>query len=425
MEELIKQSYDNNDAAKTEVDEGKYDLLKGGTTILRQHWDLLVRPWSTITIQLHSQKTKVSDAVKAEEERDTKAKQYETIYERKVAYRINYLQREKYGSETTMIYSAVDDEPTQLAPATEKLREQSVLEEVQTVTFKHRDRDPPSKASIMMEGPNIGSGDQIGRRNLRVCSHFLLNALRAIAKYSAHAPTGDDNDAFKDGIFPYPYQDLFHLRDDLEKFKKQTSEPRDNHTKEYNIECDSHIELLIEYLHNEPNVQLSLQESKWANKVPTTTFAGFWLLMKPGTDVYIQENGMLNTYIVDSVSGGVDYLSQADWITSARSYIIVVWNLIFDGKVIKRKSKHIRIPVFDGDRDIMSLLVFPTRFQDKVDNGKIRWQLIQRGKRFFASTKGPTFLEYTGLGQKPGWKKVGKHLSLTFNGYQFSVTARN
>jgi hypothetical protein len=133
--------------------------------------------------------------------------------------------------------------------------------------------------------------------------------------------------------------------------------------------------------------------------------------MKPGTDVYTQEDGLLNAYVVDSVSGGVNYLAMADWVTSATRYTIVMWNLIFDGKVIKRKSKKIHIPVFDGDREIMSLPVFPARFQDVLDSGTRRKQLIERGKRFFASTKGPTFLEYTGLGQRPGWKRVSNHVS--------------
>jgi hypothetical protein len=80
----------------------------------------------------------------------------------------------------------------------------------------------------------------------------------------------------------------------------------------------------------------------------------------------------------------------------------------------QKKAQKFHIPVFDGDREIMSLPVFPARFQDVLDSGTRRKQLIERGKRFFASTKGPTFLEYTGLGQKLGWKKVSKHVSFGF-----------
>ena len=124
-----------------------------------------------------------------------------------------------------------------------------MLEEVQTVMFKYREDSSShqSKASLMKDGPKIGPGDKVGPKKLHVCFHYLLNSLRAIAKYSAHAPTGDNTDVFKDGIFPYPFQDLFYLKQNLANFKKETSEPRANHTQEYNAECDSHIDLLIEY----------------------------------------------------------------------------------------------------------------------------------------------------------------------------------
>jgi hypothetical protein len=90
MEELIKQSYGDNDEAKKETDEGKYDLSKSGTPILRQHWDLLIRPWNTITIQLHSQKTKDDDAAKVQGGKEKqRAEKLVTVYETEVTYRVN------------------------------------------------------------------------------------------------------------------------------------------------------------------------------------------------------------------------------------------------------------------------------------------------------------------------------------------------
>jgi hypothetical protein len=53
----------------------------------------------------------------------------------------------------------------------------------------------------------------------------------------------------------------------------------------------------------------------------------------------------------------------------AQNYLIIVWNLKFDGKVIKRKAEVINVPVFDNERDIMLLPLFPTRFKDKMDYG--------------------------------------------------------
>jgi hypothetical protein len=45
MKEVIKLTYGDNVAAKKEVDEGKYDLYRSDSIVLREHWDLLVEPW--------------------------------------------------------------------------------------------------------------------------------------------------------------------------------------------------------------------------------------------------------------------------------------------------------------------------------------------------------------------------------------------
>jgi hypothetical protein len=118
MEELIKQSYGDNDEAKKESDEGKYDLSKSGTTILRQHWDLLIRPWSTITIQLHSQKTKDDNAAKVQDEEKQRTEKHVTVYETEATYRVDYIQKSRWEhQDNPVIYSPIDDDPIQLIPS--------------------------------------------------------------------------------------------------------------------------------------------------------------------------------------------------------------------------------------------------------------------------------------------------------------------
>jgi hypothetical protein len=86
---------------------------------------------------------------------------------------------------------------------------------------------------------------------------------------------------------------------------------------------------------------------------------------------------------------------------------------MYDSKTIKRRSKTIDIPVFDGDREIRSLPLFPTKFQDKFDDGARRKHLVDRGIKYFQYSKGPAFLEYSGLGLRPSWKKVRNFSSRT------------
>jgi hypothetical protein len=195
---------------------------------------------------------------------------------------------------------------------------------------------------------------------------------------------------------------------ELQDYKTQICKSRTNHTEAYNAETDRHIDLLMEYLFKESNIKLKSLEASWEKKVPTTTFSGLLLLLKPGADVYVQENDQLNAYVIDSVSGGVDYSVPDNWSwkLSPTKYLIYVWNLVYDGKVIKRRVKAIDIPVFDGDREIRSLPLFPVKFQDKFDDGVRQQRLIDRGKKYFQYAKGPAFLEYSGLGLRPSWKKV-------------------
>jgi len=329
------------------------------------------------------------------------------VYATKVSYTIDYYKRSEWRNDKEFLYSTSYDDPVVLERSGSKDRELPVLEEKKSVTLR-KVISGQNKKRIKERAPKLDVGDIVGNTTLHIPSPFLLNALRSIIKYSSKAPSGDGSDELKDGAFLHPYADLFYHKQELSDYKKDTTGPRANHTPEYNAECDRHIDLLLEYLDQESSVQLKSLEAKWAKKVPTTTFAGLWLLMKPGTDVYVEEDGQLNAYVVDSVSGGVNYLAQGQWSTSAQSYYVRVWNLNYNGQVIRRMSKIIHVPVFDNERDIMSLPLVPTRFKDKIDGGARRKQLIERGKKVVQFAKGPAFLEYTGLGLKPGWKKVSR-----------------
>ncbi|KAF2967356.1 hypothetical protein GQX73_g6226 [Xylaria multiplex] len=341
-----------------------------------------VEPDCEVTIRLKSQKgsrrnlpydSDYSDGSSEVEDESEKDKEIpETSYTTTLKYTVATYVNE-YGRELVFFYSQSYDEPVALD---KKARKFPILEEIQVIIV------PRSK----LWGP---------RGELR----------RSIIKYSSKAPSGENTDSSSDGEFPHPYEDLFHHRRELSDYKKNITGPRANHTPEYNAECDQHIDFLLDYLDQEPNVRIKALEAMWAKKIPTTTFAGFWLLMKPGSDVYVEEGGQLNAYVVDMVSGGVDYLSPSQWSISVQGYSVRVWYLKYDGKSVGRASKIVRVPVFDNEREILSLPIFPTRFRDNIDGGARRKELIERGRKAFQLSKGPTYLEYTGSGLKPVWKQ--------------------
>jgi hypothetical protein len=413
--EAIKMSYGSSEKAKKEIQEGNFEIFAHvyvdgyhrAKILPVQNWTRAIASENTLLIQLASED---DDKPLALTGTDTKseAEVHEMKYATKVKYRIDYFVTAKRSGLAEFLTTTLHDHPVELTTnLLDNNKEQHVLEEIKSVTFKRRD-NPPRKDQITGTGVKLDINDTVGDKKLKICSTFLLNALRAVAKYSFNAPSGDETDTFKDGMFPYPFQDLFNHMRELQDYKTETSRPRANHTEEYNGETDRHIDLLMEYLYNESNIKLRSLEAAWEKKVPTTTFSGLLLLLKPGTDVYVREDDQLNAYVIDSVSGGVNYSVPDNWSwkLSPTRYSIYVWNLMYNGKVIKRRVKTVEIPVFDGDREIRSLPLFPTKFQDKFDEGARRKRLIDRGIKYFQYSKGPAFLEYSGLGLRPGWKKV-------------------
>ncbi|KAK2802558.1 hypothetical protein FQN51_004350 [Onygenales sp. PD_10] len=431
MEDLIRSSYRDDEKAK-EFDEGKYKLytLENRHLISRRFWDLLVEPGWNIFIKLESQSSS-NGGLSSDSDDDCKPDQVKLEDQKvglieKVKYTIDYYSKKRYSfREDDYLYSVSYDNPVALKTSDSKAQTLPVLEEKKNVICPKGSsslKKPSSKC-----GPKLDAMDRVGEALLNVHSPLLLNVLRSIIKYSSSKPSEEGIDQLRNGAFLYPYHDLFYHKQELSDYKKKNTGPRANHTPEYNAECDRHIDLLIEYLDQEPTVQLKSLEAKWAQKVPTTTFAGIHLLMKPGSDVYVREDGQLNAYVVHSVDGGVKR-NFHDRLTTAEGYSIRVWNLVYDGKVIKRRSKIIHVPMFDNDRDIMSLPLFPIRFQNDMDGGVRRQTLIERGKEVFRFAKGPAFLEYTGLGLKPGWKRYNRarvvieHESQPWNSKQFNST---
>lgn len=400
MKEIIKLTYRSNENAKKSVDEGAFTLRQAerDSVILSEHWNLTARPWQCVLIRLDSQKVLEYDGLHPRPV--IASPQPTTDNAQTTRFRIDFYRKSQFsGDEGTFLYSKIRDTPAVFQSSNSNSASDHVLEEIHHITlgtsgFDTR-FDEISDSSFI-----LGPDDKIKPKRLHVRSLLLLNALRSVVKYSSN-----DTEPLVDGMFPFPFKELYHHREELLEFQKGSSGARANHTPENNADCDRHIDILLEYLDHEPTVQFQSVKKQWAQKVPTTTFAEFWLLLKPGADVYIKEYGQLNACVVDLVHGGMEYESHT---IHAEAYQVHVWYLVFNGTVIKRKSKVIQVPVFDGERDIVSLPVFPTSFHDQLDGGILRRTLIERGEKVFRYARGPTFLEYSGSGLKQGMKKVCK-----------------
>ncbi|KAK2745130.1 hypothetical protein FQN57_004037 [Myotisia sp. PD_48] len=449
MEELLKLSLKNDKLHLKAVVDGKYELVLAGRgtrhVILPRFWDELFQPGWTIEI-FFKDLTHFGPAPP-----NYTTTSHVEVYENKVAYTVEYRLKGK-GSRSsehpglicrkhyiesvslnartghftgTVEKELKDDQSTKVFP----------FEEVKVIALAPLITRPVTISGpepLWLENLKVHPDDEIFHTTLLIGSPFVLNLLRSIVEYiSLSQPPPPYNDPrslftrFRDGEFRYPFQDLYFHKNDLLNYKNDTTGARSKHSAEYNAKLDSHIDILVDYLYRQPAIPLKESEDLQSKNVPTTTFAGFWFLMKPGTDVYVRDdNGDLNAFVIDRVYGGVLEGGYAGTSTVS-SYNVIVWHLIFDGKVFKRSPKIVEVPPFDNECEIRSLPIYPTRFEDNADGGKTRQALIQRGRKYFAYCKKPTFLEYTGQGLKPGYKNytrarvVMEHASQPWKGMGF------
>lgn len=297
----------------------------------------------------------------------------------------------------------------------------AVIQEIRRVVFsKGRKHDQSIKKCDQSSNqfPLIHESDTVGNPTIRIHSMKLLNALKDTIKFIR--PKEDSSDPskfdFRDnmttnlnaGIFVFPYKDLYHHKDDLVKYKDSKAGVRENHPPEYNEECDRHIDILIEYLYQQSSISLQEAEQLWSQPVPRTTFNAYWLLLKPGSTVFVRDGYDLNAYVIESATGGPFESGDS---TRYRQYTVMLWNLDFDGNKLSRSERIVEVPLFDGERDITSLPLFPTRFHENEDEK--RRELIERGKTFVNVVRAPAFREYSGPSRFHGARAVSFSFILT------------
>lgn len=136
---------------------------------------------------------------------------------------------------------------------------------------------------------------------------------------------------------------------------------------------------------------------KLQEPTPRITFQDTWLLFKPGTDIYWSQSINTNSdFYFAGVVIGTAFLEEDD--ENEEELEIKLWTLQCDGKTLGRDNGTISIQPFEGEREVTSLNVFPSHFQDKKDGGEIRHSLIKRGLKTYQILHGmPKQMHYSGF----------------------------
>ncbi|KAJ4399969.1 hypothetical protein N0V91_009042 [Didymella pomorum] len=400
MEVFLRTWLQDDDQGLADLDQGHYTLKDGDDLILPRLWEKLLTNraninFSQTTPSVAETKSESSASSVASEEAPTFVK---TEYETKLRYTVSYYRRSRFDSDDDEFEeSSRYDEPLgfEVENPNEKL---PALEETQAIIA-------PRYSSPRRKGGASGKirlrpSDRIGKKTLKINSPFLLNVVRSVVTYSSAAP--EDNDTgLTSGNFQYPFKDLCLFMDAMQNYRIETSGLYARHSEMFNQKYGEHLDLLRDYLDRQPGVMLAETRAKWVKPKPTTSFASVWQLLKPGSDVYVREHdGSLNAYVVDSVRGGVTTTSEGRRLSVP--YQVQVWHLILGTRVIRAWTRVVDINVFDNDREIPTLPVFPVRFKDDVDGGVTKSSLIERGRKYFKYSRRPYFLQYSGVGLKAG-----------------------
>lgn len=323
-----------------------------------------------------------------------------------------------------------------------------VLEIVRVIQCSTRERFSVSDEEMMFETAPISTSI------LNILSPLLLRAMHDIITYYP------ERNPYSPISLQYPFSLLVHHTKELEAYKSTNNSalsPEDFEERNRHIDCASNV---VDVEHGE---DIIVGKASQEQTPPVTNFKNYWMLLKPGAFVYKRQHGVLSTYVVHSVTGGVEnrklepYVSL--WIYNRPirlalfsillssndihhgnqrrsktlkkalltpfSYQITLWNLNFDGRQLGRCSDMAFLIPFEGERPITSLSVYPVEFhQDKGSDITMREQMIARGRRFMSLTKS-TYCNYDGHTLSSPIRPVGEHTLAKSRNEKRALTTRS
>lgn len=222
---------------------------------------------------------------------------------------------------------------------------------------------------------------------VRILSSKLINALRAVVDYYPGQNLLGDTVEIQE-----PYRFLILHRDQLEKYKSQHPP---QHDEAYKLECNRHIDELLKFLDTAMSKKVTEEEQRYSRGV--ATFENLWLLLKPGERVFIRgSHGRIMPALLHDIKGG--------WVDGhTEPYRLTLWSIIYNGIVFTRWYQKARLIPFDGEKEIMSLRIYPqNRHVDSDsqlaahDGRTLQEQMVIWGAKTWGLAK-PCLREYHGL----------------------------
>lgn len=292
MKTLLMEWYREDEDALRDISSGDITIFhRVNGYIHPQTWEEVIEHDSQIDFRNHS----AYDSDDSDGSDPPESKEYESS----VQYVVNVRRSGSDGKEylvTTKTYK----EPVKFEVADNNDR-LPALQEIKDILSPHSEDTATTGDIADSEKTKLGIHDRVVDTSLRINSQYLLNVLRSVITYM-DVPTEERNTDLVTGMFYYPYPELFHHLPDLLEYQNGNTALRNKHTALFNEKFDEHLNLLEDYLNSKSGVPTEEFKARLERKIPTVTFATYWLLLKPGTHVYVRDNdGSINAYILHEV----------------------------------------------------------------------------------------------------------------------------
>lgn len=242
--------------------------------------------------------------------------------------------------------------------------------------------------NVRIRGPYLsGNGEKEEPRTLisildttlKINSPAIITALQSVMEYYPDLSFSEDSNYIWE-----PYAALIHHEEELKAYRDQFNPNVINSRDELcqrNANAYEHLGILQKVLFERSGKAVETERQRHARGV--ATFEMLWLLFRPGTDVYcdIAGDGNYDAYVVKSVAGGM--------LGGRPSTLeIYLWQMDYDGEKIGRRKYSFHQPVYDGEKEITSLIVVPCEFwKEESKEGEeikpLKKKLEERGKVFF------------------------------------------
>lgn len=243
---------------------------------------------------------------------------------------------------------------------------------------------PTSEVDRVMEVgvlQNPGMRVVVKGTRLRIHSRAIMNALRSVVAYYPGVSLWHDEAEIRE-----PFCIIAHHLDALKSHQASlccaTGTPACTETCEKLSVPQAVEHLSMLFKHIEGIYKGRLEQEKERYKRGLCTFHMLWYLYKPGETVYVRDDqGDLSALIIQKVE--VDPSILYDSVGGRAAIVVSLWHLDYNGQEVGRCSKVVRIDPFQGEKEIMTLDLFPCKYQDNIDGGKAQADLIKYGRRWY------------------------------------------